>query len=224
MIEQMKPYLQRLVDVVDNNQFHPEENVLAHSVQTFRILRKEAPDEYELQIAGLLHDVGKCKRSHGHEAISVDLCLTNDINQPQIIHLIEEHMRIQSFIAGSMRKLGKVQTLLNSVYFRNLVHLHRADKLARKPDSPSHATDWRDELDAIWNDVVFKFEVVRQRQRSFVYQGKLHTTEQIRENGRLLAQVHKETDQIRRNKEAQIAESNARVEDSLKAASELRIL
>ncbi len=118
----------------DRQDHHPERNVLEHSLQALRIAQKEAPDNRELQVATLFHDIGKSIETLGHDKLSVDILKSFGYYSPKVHWLIENHIRIIWWLDGSMVKQKKVQELLNNKWFKNLVHLRRIDFSARVPN------------------------------------------------------------------------------------------
>jgi exopolyphosphatase/pppGpp-phosphohydrolase len=110
---------------------HPEKDVLEHCLQTFHVACRESVD-IDLILAALLHDVGKAVESYGHEDYSVDILSAH--LTPKALWLIKNHMRVWTYLDGSMRKLSKVKELSGHPWFADLVCLARFDKMGRNPN------------------------------------------------------------------------------------------
>jgi hypothetical protein len=127
----MKPFfelLDKCEDIIEPEKYHPEENLLIHSLQVFNYALRETND-VDLLLAALLHDVGKIVITTGHESESLKLlegyisCKTS--------WLIKEHMRVWTYIRGEMMRLKKCRELIEHPWFPELVQLARFDKLGR---------------------------------------------------------------------------------------------
>jgi len=128
----------QLINILKNLQFskdthdsHPEESVYHHSVQAFVRARKESTDK-ELWVAALFHDIGKTIEIHGHENLGIDILRSFGYNNEKVIWLIENHMRMHWVLSGRIKKYGKIQSILQSPWLPELVHLRRVDALGRK--------------------------------------------------------------------------------------------
>lgn len=119
--------------------FHPEGDVYTHSWQCISVAMRESTDPDAI-IAALVHDIGKKKGSHGHEDYATEVL--KDLVSPKTLWLVEQHMRIWYYLDGTMKRLGKVQALMNHPWLPELVQLARWDHLARKKISY-----WCDEFD-----------------------------------------------------------------------------
>ncbi len=128
-----KKLLQKLSNlrfVKDDPLHHKEESVLHHSLQAYKIARKES-DCKELWVASLLHDIGKLIDNHSHEAYSLDILEAHGYYNPRIYELIKLHMVIRWFLSGRVKKWGKVQKIINHEYLKDLIHLRRIDASSR---------------------------------------------------------------------------------------------
>jgi len=132
--EIMKP----LFDILDQTKgvtqmsiWHPEGDVLSHSLQVMDIAFKESIDT-DLILAGMLHDVGKVVNSKGHDKIAVEWL--DDLISVKTSWLIENHMRFWAYIMGEMKKHSKVQELANYGWLPELTMLARWDKIGRNPN------------------------------------------------------------------------------------------
>ena len=115
--------------VEQEEQYHPEGDVWTHSFQALGIALRECVDT-DLIMAAWLHDVGKAIQREGHEKHSVKMLY--DLVSPKTAWLINEHMRIRTWLNGEMQKLGKVQELAQHAWLPLLIHLRRIDASARK--------------------------------------------------------------------------------------------
>ncbi len=115
----------------DEPKYHPEESVLHHSLQAYKIATKES-DCTELILAALLHDIGKLVERNGHEKISLDILESFGYYNEKVFWLIKNHMRIRGFLSGKMKKYKKVQDLINNKWIKDLIHLRRIDASSRK--------------------------------------------------------------------------------------------
>lgn len=128
----MKLFYQ-LEGVSSDSTHHPEENILTHSLQAFKLARRESDDK-ELWIAALFHDIGKIVEPKGHEKESVNLLKDHGYYNAKVFSIIDNHMRMRLYLDGSMRKWGKIQTLVNNPWFKETTMLRRYDHMGRVPD------------------------------------------------------------------------------------------
>ena len=133
-------------DVAQLPEYHPEGDVFTHLVQTFHIAMRESED-IDLIFAALLHDVGKIVGPHGHADYSLSL-LKEHISE-KTAWLIKQHMRVNYFLSGEMRKLGKVKALCEHQFFCDLILLSRWDKAGRK-------AGWKPKYDRV--DIIDRLE------------------------------------------------------------------
>lgn len=116
---------------VQMEEHHPEGDVFTHSLQVMEWAFRETIDT-DLILAALFHDVGKIEISKGHAKIGIEM-LWESLSVKSL-WLIEHHMRFWSLILGEMRKLSKVQELLNHPWLPDLCAIARWDKLGRNPN------------------------------------------------------------------------------------------
>jgi len=114
--------------VRDSIIWHPESNVLCHSLQVFGHAMRESND-VDVILAALLHDVGKLIVMHGHEKESVNLL--NQHISAKTLFLIKNHMRVKLLISGDMKKKQKVLELVSNPWFAELVLMARWDVMGR---------------------------------------------------------------------------------------------
>ena len=115
--------------VVQVPEYHPEGDVLNHSLQSIQIAFRETND-IDLILAALLHDIGKAVESHGHEQIGCEML--EGFASEKTLFLIKHHMRIWTYINGEMKKLSSCTFLAQHCWLPELVQLARFDKRARK--------------------------------------------------------------------------------------------
>jgi len=83
--------LTSLDSVRQNTRYHPEGDVLFHSLQVFQHALKACADP-ELWAAALLHDVGKAVNSHNHAEIGANKL--EGLFSPRIVWLIRHHLHL----------------------------------------------------------------------------------------------------------------------------------
>ena len=130
--ETMKPFFDILDKCKGVNQlekWHPEIDLLNHSLQTFNFAIRETND-IDLLLAALLHDVGKINIRTGHESESVKML--EGLISCKTSWLIENHMRVWSYVLGQMMRLKKCAELIEHPWFPELIQLARFDKLGRR--------------------------------------------------------------------------------------------
>jgi predicted HD phosphohydrolase len=81
-----------LETVMQDEHYHPEGDVLYHSLQCYILARNELPYDEEFQLAALLHDVGKGLDKHNHVQAGLE-ALEGHIT-PRTAWLIENHMLV----------------------------------------------------------------------------------------------------------------------------------
>ena len=119
-----------LENVKQHRRFHPEGDVLYHSLQVFDLARDELPYDEEFLAAALLHDIGKGIDPENHVAAGLD-ALDGAITQ-RTAWLIEHHMLAHEI---SDRTLGwrKLRSLKESEYYDDLLLLGECDRGGRQP-------------------------------------------------------------------------------------------
>ena len=85
-----------LETVRQSPEFHPEGDALYHSLQVFELARDASPHDEELQLAALLHDVGKAIDPRDHVAAALE-ALSGHVTE-RTAWLIAHHME-----AGELR-------------------------------------------------------------------------------------------------------------------------
>ena len=99
-----------LEKVKQDPRWHPEGDVLYHSLQVYDLMSREVPYDEEMLLAALLHDVGKGIDKSDHVAAGLE-ALEGFIT-PRTAWLIEHHMEAQELRAGTLgaravRRLGE---------------------------------------------------------------------------------------------------------------------
>lgn len=123
--------LEKCKGVEQEKRYHPEGDVLIHSIQVFNRACRESND-VDLLLATLLHDVGKAVDRLEHTKKSLDL-IDQYVSQ-KTIYLVKNHMRIWTYIHGEMMRLGKCKELVEHPWFPELVQLARWDYMGRIPN------------------------------------------------------------------------------------------
>jgi hypothetical protein len=118
-----------LENVTGSPVYHPEGDVLYHSLQVFEQARDRRPYDEEFLLAALLHDVGKgLDRSHHVEAA---LDVLDGILTDRTRFLIEHHMHAHEYKAGTLgNKLRR--ELEASPDFEDLMLLRECDDAGRE--------------------------------------------------------------------------------------------
>lgn len=92
--------LEPLAGVAQKAEFHPEGDVLYHSLQVYELARAARPYDAEFQLAALLHDVGKGIEPRRHRAAAVRAL--RDWVDERVIKLIENLELVRSYRDGTM--------------------------------------------------------------------------------------------------------------------------
>lgn len=96
-----------LENVKQNPKWHPEGDVLYHSLQVFELARDERPWDEEFLLAALLHDVGKGLDRHDH--VAAGLQAIDGLVTPRTAWLIENHMLALEYKAGTLGHRQRVR-------------------------------------------------------------------------------------------------------------------
>jgi len=119
-----------LENVKQNSKYHPEGDVLYHSLQVFDHARDELPYDEEFLTAALLHDVGKGIDAYDHVAAGLE-ALEDSITE-RTAWLIEHHMLTHG-IADQTIGSRAHRRLRESEYYQDLVLLGECDRAGRQP-------------------------------------------------------------------------------------------
>jgi hypothetical protein len=118
--------------------YHPEGDVLYHSLQVFELAREQRPYDEEFLLAALLHDVGKgiAPADHVGAALSALDGLITERTQFFIAHHMDAHYYQSGQLGGKLRR-----ELEASPDFEDLLLLRRLDDAGRVPGAPVGTVD-----------------------------------------------------------------------------------
>jgi hypothetical protein len=119
-----------LENVQGSRIYHPEGDVLYHSLQVFELARERRPYDEEFLLAALLHDVGK-GLDRGHHVESALQALDGLITA-RTRFLIEHHMHAHEYRNGTLGARLR-RELESSPDFEELMLLHECDMGGRVP-------------------------------------------------------------------------------------------
>ena len=143
-VGQVDPYqlyrmlLLPLEDVRQSPQYHPEGDVLYHSLQVFELAREHRPYDEEFLLAALLHDVGKGLDPADH--VNAGLSALDGVITNRTRFFIEHHMDAHEYQEGILpAKLRR--ELQASPDFEDLMLLRRLDDEGRVPGAPVGTLD-----------------------------------------------------------------------------------
>jgi hypothetical protein len=117
-----------LENVKGHRAYHPEGDVLYHTLQVFELVRDQRPNDEELLLAALLHDVGKGLDPGNH--VEAGLQALDGLITERTHFLIANHMHAHDYRAG---KLGaRLRRVLEaSPDLEDLLVLEECDRLGR---------------------------------------------------------------------------------------------
>ncbi len=133
-----------LADVEQSRKYHPEGDVLYHSLQVFELARDEQPYDEELLLAALLHDVGKAIDPADH--IAAGLEALDGFITDRTAWLIAHHMEAHRIHDGSIGYRAR-RRLAESEDYPDLLLLGECDRDGRVPGL--EVSDLDDVLDDI---------------------------------------------------------------------------
>jgi predicted nucleotidyltransferase len=117
-----------LENVRQSAKYHPEGDVLYHSLQVFELARDARPYDEEFLLAALLHDVGKGIDPADH--VAAGLSALEGLITERTRFLIEHHMHAHDYRAGTLgARLRRV--LEASPDFEDLLLLRQLDDAGR---------------------------------------------------------------------------------------------
>lgn len=119
-----------LDSVMQNRDFHPEGDVLYHSLQVFELAREAQPWDEEFLLAALLHDVGKGIDPYDHVQAGLD-ALEGTISE-RTTWLIEHHMDAHKLHDNSIGFRAR-RRLSQHDDFETLELLGECDRAGRVP-------------------------------------------------------------------------------------------
>ena len=118
-----------LEQVKESREYHPEGDVLYHSLQVFELARDELPYDEEFLLAALLHDVGKAVDVKEHVAAGLEAL--DGFITPRTAWLIEHHMEGHAMLDGSLGARAR-RRLAACEDFEELLTLARCDRDGRE--------------------------------------------------------------------------------------------
>ncbi len=119
-----------LEEVKGSPKYHPEGDVLYHSLQVFELARDARPYDEEFLLAALLHDVGKGLDRSDH--VAAGLAALEGLLTERTRFLIEHHMDAHDYRAGTIGHRLKLR-LEASPDFDDLMLLRELDDAGRVP-------------------------------------------------------------------------------------------
>ncbi|WP_442481708.1 HD domain-containing protein [Aeoliella sp. SH292] len=118
-----------LEDVKQDPRYHPEGDVLYHSLQVFDHARDAMPYDEEFLTAALLHDVGKGIEPRDHVVAGLE-ALHGFITE-RTAWLIEHHMHCHQIVAGSLGARAH-RRLRECEWYDDLILLGECDRAGRQ--------------------------------------------------------------------------------------------
>jgi hypothetical protein len=119
-----------LEEVKGSPAYHPEGDVLYHSLQVFEQARERRPYDEEFLLAALLHDVGKGLDRGNH--IAAGLEALEGLITERTRWLIEHHMDAHDYRTGKLGHRAR-RELESSADFEDLLLLRECDDAGRVP-------------------------------------------------------------------------------------------
>jgi hypothetical protein len=119
-----------LENVKGSPKYHPEGDVLYHSLQVFELARDARPYDEEFLLAALLHDVGKGLDPANHVAAA--LAALDGLLTERARFFIERHMDAHDYRAGTLGHRAR-RELEASPDFEDLMLLRQCDDAGRVP-------------------------------------------------------------------------------------------
>lgn len=119
-----------LEDVKQSPRWHPEGDVLYHSLQVFELARDRRPYDEEFLLAALLHDIGKGMDPSDH--VGAALAALDGLITERTRFFIEHHMEAHAYLAGSLSPRER-RALEESPDFEDLLLLRELDDAGRVP-------------------------------------------------------------------------------------------
>jgi hypothetical protein len=127
-----------LEEVQQSPRYHPEGDVLYHSLQVFELAREQRPYDEEFLLAALLHDVGKGIDPGDH--VAAGLSALDGLITERTQFFIEHHMHAHEYRGGALGQ--ELKTLLRaSPDFEDLLLLSELDQKGRQQGVPVVTTD-----------------------------------------------------------------------------------
>lgn len=125
--------LEPLAEVWLNPSTHPEGDALYHSLQVYALVREAAPFDEELQLAGLLHEVGRTIDPRGPIEAGLDV-LADEIT-PRTAWFIANHEEAHRFCQQTLGLRAR-RRLMAHEDFESLETLAECDRFGRVIGAP----------------------------------------------------------------------------------------
>lgn len=142
-----------LEHVKDPLRYHPEGDVLYHSLQVFDLAREALPYDEEFLLAALLHDVGKAIDPKEHVVAALEAL--DGFVTPRTAWLIEHHREGTKLLDGTLGARRR-RRLEQSEYIEELILLAECDRDGRAVGVPApdldEALDYLRELSRLCGD------------------------------------------------------------------------
>jgi hypothetical protein len=143
-----------LENVQGSRTYHPEGDVLYHSLQVFELARDSRPYDEEFLLAALLHDVGKGIDRSSH--VEAGLSALDGLIGERTAWLIAHHMDAQAYKNGTLGAKAR-REIQSSPDFEDLMLLRDLDDQGRVPGAMvgtlDEALDYLKELERSNGDV-----------------------------------------------------------------------
>lgn len=126
-------------DVVDDGE---HVGALAHHLQCAALLREEAPDDVELQVAGLVHDVAssvKPRPAGDHAMVGAEL--VRGLLGPRVADLVAGHVAAKRYLVTTEPDYRSILSENSTATLARQGDTLDPDELAAFEQSP-HAADW----------------------------------------------------------------------------------
>ncbi len=143
-LEALRLLLVPLEGVKQHPKFHPEGDALYHSLQVYDLVAAEVPWDVELQLAALLHDVGKAIDPADH--VGAGEAALAGLVSDRVRFLVRHHMDATAELAGTLGARTR-RELKASPFWDDLMILARADRKGRV--SGISASDLDGAIDAL---------------------------------------------------------------------------
>jgi hypothetical protein len=127
-----------LEEVKQSPRYHPEGDVLYHSLQVFELARDQRPYDEEFLLAALLHDIGKGIDPADH--VAAGLAALDGLITDRTRFLIENHMLAHDYQTGKLPPKER-RRLEASPDFEDLLLLREVDDAGRVPGAAVGTVD-----------------------------------------------------------------------------------
>jgi HD domain len=127
-----------LENVKGSPKYHPEGDVLYHSLQVFELAREHRPYDEEFLLAALLHDIGKGLDPADH--VAAGLAALDGLLTERARFFIERHMDAHDYRTGKLGHRAR-RELASSPDFDDLMLLRQLDDAGRIPGAPVGTVD-----------------------------------------------------------------------------------